>query len=330
MIDLFSLVTNRSYLKGLNALLLTFVLISCSDTDGDPEDIVGVAATGEATRGTVYVVDAEGVELSKPLNADGYFRFDVRGMTAPFMLKSVDSNGIDIDLFSYALEANLTANITPLTNLTLYMATGEPNPSVLYDSWASSFVNVDDADIKNAQAVVNANLSLQYTAFSLDPLTYDFFASIFYTDGTSFDGLLDVLTVDLLPVIDISVMGIADLPAFDPNVDVAGFDIGGESVVEIGAYSLSLEVTVDGEYLNALVLSVNWPADSVPVVGGDTQVIEEMFITYHAVVGDIVINSVSVTVDEWMQTTVVVDSIISTTDYGDLNYVGYYVFVENI
>ncbi|MCW8829911.1 MAG: hypothetical protein OQK32_00135 [Gammaproteobacteria bacterium] len=328
MINLFGFVSSRSYLKGLTTVLLVFAVISCSDTDGDPEDIVGVAATGEATQGTVFIIDATGTEISKPINADGFFRFDVRGMTAPFMLKSVDSNGVDVDLFSYASKANVTANITPLTNLAVYMANGEADLSILYNSWVSSFVNIADTNIKNAQAVINANLSTQYTAFSLDPLTYDFFSTTFLTNSTSFDALLDALSVTLLPNIGISVVGV-NMPLFETNIDVADFNIGGDSVAEIGAYTLTLEVTVDDAVSDVLTLSINLPVSSVPSPG-NTQIVEDTFSTFYGSVGDIVINSVTVTIGEELETIAVINATITNLDDGDVTYIATYTYTQNI
>lgn len=315
--------------KVLSAILLSFALVSCGDTDGNPEDLMGVAATGAATEGTVFVVDAEGTEISKTINADGFFRLDLRGMTAPFILKSVASNGIDPDLFSYAEEANVTANITPLTNLAMYMANGNADPGILYDSWASSFVNIAAADIKNAQAVVNANLSTQYTAFSLDPFTYDFFAARFLANGTSVDALLDAMTVDLSAGISISIAGIVDALVFDPDIDVTGFDIGGDSVAVIDAYSLSVEFTVDTTTFSSLLLSVNLPESSVPTLAGNTQIVEDTFRTFYGSVGDIAINSVTVTIGEELETIAVLDATITTED-GDVNYIAIYTYTQNI
>ncbi len=315
--------------KVLSAILLGLALVSCGDTNGDPEDLMGVAATGAAAQGTVFVVDADGVEISKTINADGFFRLDVRGMTAPFMLKSVASNGIDPDLFSYADEANVTANITPLTNLVMYMANGNADPGILYDSWASSFVNIAAADIKNAQAVVNANLSTQYTAFSLDPFTYDFIGTRFLANGTSVDALLDAMTVDLSAGISISVVGIVNALTFDPNIDITGFDIGGDIVAATGAYALVMNVSVDGGTTSSdLALSVNLPASSVPVIGGSTQIVEDTFSTFYGSLGPIVINSVTVTGDA-AETIAVLDATITTED-GDFNYIATYIYTQNI
>ncbi|MCK5002846.1 MAG: hypothetical protein KAS57_07455 [Gammaproteobacteria bacterium] len=317
-------------LRVLSVLLLGLALASCSDTDGPPEDIIGVAAAGAATQGTVFVVDSSGVEISKTINSDGSYKFDVRDMNAPFMLKTVASNGIDADLFSYAEEANVTVNITPLTNLAMFIAYSNADLSILYDSWVSAFGNIDPLVLKDAQATVNANLSTQYTAFSLDPFTYDFVATRFLTNGTSFDALLDAMTVDLSAGISISIAGIANVLTFDSDIDITDFDIGGDSVATTGAYTVSVVVTVDAASSGSLLLSINFPASSVPT-DIDTQIIEDTFSTFYGSVGTIVITSVTVTPDVDTPTTIVavVDATI-TPDLGDpINYSAAYTYTQN-
>ena len=77
MANLLNGITKEQLLKGLSAIVLGLALVSCADTDGPPEDLIGTAATGAAISGTVYAMDATGVEISKTINADAYFRLDV-------------------------------------------------------------------------------------------------------------------------------------------------------------------------------------------------------------------------------------------------------------
>ena len=331
MLNLFSWVTKRPFFKGLSSILLSLTIVACSDTDGPPEDLYGTAATGAATQGTVFVVDSVGDELSRPINADGSFRFDVRGMTAPFMLKTVADNGVDPDLFSYSAEVNVAVNITPLTNLAMVITYGDIDLSSLYLAWSSSFSSIVAADVINAQATVNANLVTQYTAFSIDPLTYDFFTTRFAANSTSIDALLDVMTVDLLAN-TIEIVGVAPI-ALDYGIPIVGYDIGGDAVAATGAYSLSMNVEVDGLLSSDLLLSINLPASSVPVVGS-TQIVEDTFSSFYGSVGSILINSVDVTVtvdvDTLVETTVaIVNATITTLDNGDVAYIATYTYTPN-
>ena len=332
MVNLFSWVANRPFTKGLSGILLGLALVSCTDTDGPPEDLVGTAAMGAAISGTVYAMDATGVEISKTINADGYFRLDVRGMTAPFIMKSVAENGTDPDLFSYAVGTDVTANITPLSNLAMYIANGEADLGVLYDSWASSYVNIAVVDIKNAQAVINANLSTQYTAFSLDPFTYDFIGTRFLANSTSFDALLDAMTVDLTAGISIAVVGVT-MPLFDPVISTIGFDIGADSVATTGAYTLTMNVSLDAGVTTSsnLLLSINLPASSVPTPAGNTQIVEDTFSTLYGSVGLIAFNALTVvTVDAvTLVTTAVIDASITKPDNTVVNYIATYTYTPN-
>jgi len=333
--NLFSRVINRPLTKGLSVILVALALVSCSDTDGAPEDVVGMAANGAATAGTVYLMDSEGTEMTKPINVDGYFRFDARGMVAPFILKTVADNGVDPDLYSYVEEPNIVVNVTPLTNFTMYMANGGSDPGLLYDNWVSSFGTIDALAVKDIQAKINLNLSTQFFGLGLDPLTYDFFATLFSTNGTSIDGLLDAMTIDL-PAGTINIAGIASTIIFDPNVDITGSDIGGDAVEEIGAYSVNMDILIDDVAYDSLLLAINMPAAYVPVPNGNTQIVEDMFITFYNSVGDIVINSVTTTIEvdtsvPPIETTVTeLDATITTADAVDLQYVITYSYEENL
>ncbi|MDH3342167.1 MAG: hypothetical protein OEM07_00430 [Gammaproteobacteria bacterium] len=322
-------------LRVLSVTLFGLALASCTDTDGPPEDLVGVAAAGAATQGTVYVVDSMGAELSKTINLDGSFKFDVRGMTAPFMLKTVASNGIDPDLFSYALEENISVNVTPLTNLAMYIASSSTSAAdlgILYDSWASAFTTIDALVLKDAQATVNANLATQYTAFSLDPFTYDFFASRFLTNGTSVDALLEAMSIDpVAGTIDIvarTVAGVATPITLDFNIPITDFDIGGTATTVSGAYTLSMALTINTASSGSQFLSINLPAASVPTSGGSTQMVEDMFTVFYGSVGAIVINSVIITGDA-AETIAVVDADITKADSSVLNYTATYTYTLN-
>lgn len=331
--NLYSGYTNGWLTKVLGVVLTGLVLVSCTDSDGGPSDIRGTVATNEVTKGTVFVIDAAGTELSKPINIDGTFKFDVRKLTPPFMLKAVASNGTDPDLYSYAAEGvstlNVGANITPLTSLVMYIVNSHADPATLYDSWSSSFSNITEADVINAQAIVNANLDTQYRAFSLDPITYDFIKKQFLANGFGFDALLKELRVDISTGINIFVTGIVNVLPFDSNIDVTGFDIGGTTEAVAGDYSVTRNVSIDGGGVSAnILLGVNFPASSVPTVpSGNVQMVEDMFRTLYGSVGDIVINSIVVTAGTNTATTIsaVVDATITTTD-GPVSYVATYIY----
>jgi len=322
---LFSRITGGSPGKVVGAALLSFFLISCSDTDGPPEDIFGMAASGAPIVGMVYVVDAAGVEISKVINIDGSYKMDVRKMTAPFILKAVPDNGTGSDLYSFAEQANVTANLTPLTNLALFIANGNADPAVLYDEWVSTFVDITATEVKVAQATVNANLSTPLTAFALDPFAYDFVGTRFTANGTGIDGLLDAMTLDISGgVIDLSIAGLDPL-TFNTAIATTEYDIGADSVAVAGNYTLRLVVTVEGVTTRDVYLTVNFPADSLPTVY-DAKIVEDMFISFYGTTGTIVINDTSVTTD--VDTLTTIDATITTPDGVD-DYIATYTFTLN-
>lgn len=326
---LFSRITGGSPGKVVGAALLSFFLISCSDTDGPPEDIFGVAASGAPIVGMVYVVDAAGDELSKVINIDGSYKLDVRKMTAPFMLKAVADNGTVPDLYSFAEQANVTANLTPMTSLALFIANGNADPAVLYNSWASSFVNINATGFKEAQAIVNANLNTPLTAFALDPFTYDFVGTRFTANGTGIDGLLDAMTVDTSAGIDVSITGLDPL-VFDTAIATTDYDIGADSVAVTGNYTLRQVVTVNGVTSRDVYLTINFPAASLPT-DVENQIVRDLFNSFYGTTGSIVINSTTVTPDELTPTTInaEVDATITTPD-GDDDYIATYTFTQNL
>lgn len=312
--------------KILSVILLALGLAACSDTDGPPEDLLGTAANGAATDGELFVVDAGGVETQEDLPINGVFKVDVRKRTAPFMLKTVASNGVDPDLYSYAEEANTLVNITPLTNVALFIANGNADPAELYDNWSSTFVNLSSAIVADAQATVNANLTTQYRAFSLDPFTYNFVGTGFAANGTSVDGMLDVMQVDIsADVIDISVTGLGTL-VFDSAIDTTDYDIGGVNEATAGTYAVNLEVSIDGTLSGAATLAISLPASDLPAAG-NTQLVEDMFVSFYGIVGEIVINSVTVT-GNTDETVAELGATITTAD-DVLNYVATYTYTLN-
>lgn len=313
-------------IKNLGMLLLGLVIASCSDTDGPPQDLFGVAASGAAIKGSIYVVDADGSELNRLINTDGTFRFDVRKLTAPFMLKVVAENGVDPDLYSFAAEPNVVVNVTPLSNLAMYVVNGNADPVTLYSSWVSASATTADVDVKNAQAIVNANLRMQLMAYSISPYNYDFITARFAANGTSFDGLLDAISVDITAGVNVDVTGIGAL-VFDTGIDTTGYDIGGEAVATTGNYTIKFKVAVDGGVNSAETwLMINLPAPDLPVVGG-TQLVEDLFVSLYGKTGSIVINSADVTGDA-AETVVVLNADITTQD-GVFNYVATYTFTQN-
>ena len=259
--------------KGLGAIVLGLTLVACGSDGGSINTLKGTAATGAAIVGTVEVVGAGGNVATATIEADGSFKVKVNGMDAPFMLRTIASNGSASE-YSYAEQANVTVNITPLTSMAMLVAAGNVDPSIMYNNWASSFGNVTADSLENAQATVNANLQMQYAANGLDPLVYDFFGTEFSANGIGFDALLDSITVSLGNGV-ITING----GAFNAVIDISGFNIGGVSNTDntggtttepFGTYTVTYKFVIDGMLVGGVIpAATNYPAEAVPTVVTD-------------------------------------------------------------
>jgi hypothetical protein len=132
------------FLRSVTVVMASVLLLmsGCSSggsSQGTSHAVVsGVAATGSAISGTIYLRDAHGNELSVS-TSDGSYSFDVTGLTAPFILRAAWSEGGEpMELYSLAISSG-TANISPLTHAIVSQAAGgdiagvydDPTPSAL-------------------------------------------------------------------------------------------------------------------------------------------------------------------------------------------------------
>lgn len=161
--------------------------------------LTGTAAIGAPISGSVFAIDINGkVSPAATTSALGAFIVDVAGMTAPYILSITGTaGGKQVTLNSIATAAGQTVNITPLTDLIVSTASGQPGGSSL-TSLCAPIVNVVPTACLSAltsastpaklatatQAVIDmiAPLNLAGT----NPLTGKFDA-----DGTGMDAVLD-------------------------------------------------------------------------------------------------------------------------------------------
>jgi|GEM_PF-3536970 len=212
-------------------VVLAMLLVACGGSSGTTpaaptaatEVISGTAAKGAAIEGTVTAIAANGTTVSVTIGAGGSFEVEVTGLSGPFMLKAQPSNGSDPVLFSYAAAAGVVANITPLTNLALYMANSNADPASLFDSWAAQAADLT-AQIQAQQAVIKANLEAQ-GLLSGNGLAngIDFFTQAFAANSQGLDAVLDALSVDLSGGINIAIADVANF-SFNPQIPTNGFD----------------------------------------------------------------------------------------------------------
>jgi hypothetical protein len=157
-----------------SALILVLMLAGCGG-GGETTVVIrgnngyvvisGVAASGSPLSGTVYLKDSSSPakELSAPIAADGSFSFDVKGLTAPFLLKvppPTVSNGPG--WYSFAATAGV-ANINPLSNLALVVAYGSDDLAGLYNApdpiKMQSIMNALPGAITTVQKVLHPTLA---------------------------------------------------------------------------------------------------------------------------------------------------------------------------
>ncbi|NOY69119.1 MAG: hypothetical protein GXP53_06455 [Deltaproteobacteria bacterium] len=237
-------------------LCFSLVMFGCNNNDNsnDTVQLSGTAATGEAMAGVVTATNANGEEAGPvDIAANGSFTIDI-AKGGPYILKAHD-DGTGATLFSYSSTGG-TVNITPLTNLTLFVAAGlNTDVANLYNAWAEAALA--SADVQAAAKKANANLAALYATYGLDPMAYDFFQASFSTDGVGIDGLYDniMITLDangetVDAAIDINDGAIT----FDINIDISGISFtgttgGGGTPGDIPAgstWELSAATTING------------------------------------------------------------------------------------
>lgn len=176
--------------------LLALVIAGCgglsSGSDGsNPPTVSGVAAAGSAITGLVYLKDSSvpAKELFMPIAADGSYRFDLSGLTGPYILKaSGNANGRYLTLYSFAPDAGI-ANINPLSSLAVTVAFGIDAVPLLYDSPYAAGMLI----IKNAlpSATTNVQTALQPTLAKFGADAVNFISAPYSANHQGLDLFLD-------------------------------------------------------------------------------------------------------------------------------------------
>lgn len=179
----------------------------------------GVVSAGTALSGTVYLKDSSKPaidkstgkeismikEISKTINPDGSFSFDVTGLTKPFLLKAVASanatNANNYIMYSVADDAG-TANINPLSHLVVTAAYGGGDLTALYNAQSMTDVQVASKFIADVQSIaanlaaatseIQAKLQTLLSAYgigSVNPISDPYTAKL--------DGMFDAVIIDV-------------------------------------------------------------------------------------------------------------------------------------
>ncbi|RLL53054.1 hypothetical protein D8Y20_06040 [Mariprofundus sp. EBB-1] len=220
-------------------LVVSALVVSCGGGGASTglTTLTGTTATGAPIAGFVYVRDAKGTEINIATGVNGSFALNATGMTPPFMIKVVPANGAPA-LYSYASSVTQTVNLTPLTNMAMFLAGGSVDLATLYAAWNGTGITA--ATILNAQKAVNANFTTQITAAGLDPTTYDFFTTAFSANGTGIDGMMDTMQVTVTPGTGIGIKINAKPFVFNAKISIAGINIAGGAAAGAGGGTLTI------------------------------------------------------------------------------------------
>jgi len=163
----------------------------------------GTAAIGAPIAGSVFAIDINGkVSPAATTSALGAFIVDVAGMTAPFILSITGTaGGKQVTLNSIATAAGQTVNITPLTDLIVSTASGQPGGSSL-TSLCAPVASVVPAACLAAltSAATPATLASATQAVidmiaPLNPAGTNPLTGSFTANGTGMDAVLDQILV---------------------------------------------------------------------------------------------------------------------------------------
>jgi hypothetical protein len=153
--------------------------------------ISGIAASGAAISGRIYLKDSKGVERYVD-TTNGTYSFVVNDLTPPFMLKANWTvNNTPQTLYSMASQAGI-ANITPLTQVIVMSAAKSTTLDSAYAAPTQNFSSIAAA-VPAALADVQKTLNPLLTSFSqsgVDPIT-----GAFVANHQGMDALLDSVKV---------------------------------------------------------------------------------------------------------------------------------------
>ncbi len=183
----------------ITLLFAGLTLAGCGGGSGSPavssQVVTGTAAVGLPLSGQVTLQDASSPSQQKTtvIGSDGSFSLDVTGMKAPFILQASGSaNNQNHTLFSFANGAGI-ANINPLSDALLTIASGNINPGNVFAAPDSQKLKtIQDslpAATQDLLTMLNPLLDL-YGAAGKDPIT-----SPYRADHSGIDGMLDAVTI---------------------------------------------------------------------------------------------------------------------------------------
>lgn len=245
--------------------LFALTMLACS-SGGDsaapaPVTLSGTAATGKAVVGVVYVRGANGNMVSAKTDSIGAYVAAVENLKAPFLLRVIPNDGSEA-LYSYGTKPGQTVNVTSLTNLAVFMASGDKDLSAVFSSWKGKSVLA--SAVADAQKIINANLRSRFSAAGLNANDYNFITTTFSANGAGIDGVMDDVVVAVNSTGGNFTVAILPQPgfAFDVKISVAGINVGFAGGGGDGSAGTLAITTVDPDL----------PASFAPAAGIDVTV----------------------------------------------------------
>lgn len=279
----------KALINSLGLLTLAVLVTACGGGGGggSKEKVLeGTAATGAAISGFVYLQDKNGQPgngVPYTINADGSFSIDVSDFSPPFMLKAASNDGL-ITEFSWA-DAAGTVNITPMTTLALFEASGRDDLEEVFNNWATRNGDVDPGEVQQTANALVESFREQLEAAGINVKKFDVFSSSFAADNTGFDAVLDDTTINI------------DLNSGTVTVNGQQFDISDsidQGDIGQGDWTLTITGSVQS---NGITTSI--PASTIEgVEAANVSHVEEAFENFTATQGgsSISCQNVSVTV----------------------------------
>ncbi len=169
------------------------VTTSTSGNNASPTaiSVSGVAATGAPIyNGTITVTDVTGHTKTGTTDSAGHFNIDVTGLSPPFLAKVAftDSTGTARSFYSYCGAAG-TANINPLSNAAVAIASGTATPA--FNAATQTAIKNGIAAALTTLQTKLATLLGQFGAGTANPITDA------YVIGSGLDKFFDMVTLDV-------------------------------------------------------------------------------------------------------------------------------------
>jgi len=196
--------THRLWLL-LYSIVAALVLTGCggggggSSTPTEPENtstVSGTAAAGAPLVGFVGARDVNGTTTTTDVNPDGSFKIDLSDLDTPVLLYAsgiAGGNAYQMLSVAFANDLDGTANITPLTDLVVGNAVGQP-PQTFFNN--PDFSLIVEAEVEAQKAALKARLQPLLDELGVEP-DFDLLKSAFTANRTGFDAVLDVLDVQI-------------------------------------------------------------------------------------------------------------------------------------